>query len=276
MRQAILAGVVALVPLSAGAEVKSATPESMLIEHRFTIAAPAARVWEMLLHPERWWPPDHSWSGKRENFSIDPVAGGCFCERWDGNEVEHARVVMLMPNKLLRFDAALGPLQELAISGVINVALAVIGIHGPGWLTNPSLALISVAMVDVWKGVGLATLIYIAGLATISPDYYEAARIDGATRRQMFWRITVPLVRPATITVITLSLIGGMRSFDVIWAMTKGGPGFSSDVIASVIYKQYQAGFFGLSTAGNVILFLLIALIMMPFTFWFNRREVEL
>jgi raffinose/stachyose/melibiose transport system permease protein len=159
--------------------------------------------------------------------------------------------------------------------GVINVALAAIGLHGPGWLTNPSLALISVALVDVWKGVGLATLIYIAGLASISPDYYEAARIDGATRRQMFWRITVPLVRPATITVITLSLIGGMRSFDLIWAMTRGGPGFSSDVVASVIYKQYQAGFFGLSTAGNVILFLLIAAIMLPFTYWFNRREVE-
>jgi raffinose/stachyose/melibiose transport system permease protein len=160
--------------------------------------------------------------------------------------------------------------------GVINIALEAIGVDGPGWLTNPALALISVALVDVWKGVGLATLIYIAGLATISPDYYEAARIDGATRRQMFWRITVPLVRPATITVITLSLIGGLRSFDLIWAMTKGGPGFSSDVVASVIYKQYQAGFFGLSTAGNVILFVLIALIILPFTYWFNRREVEI
>lgn len=159
--------------------------------------------------------------------------------------------------------------------GAINVALEAVGIDGPGWLTNPSLALISVAMVDVWKGVGLATLIYIAGLASISPDYFEAARIDGATRRQMFWRITVPLVRPATITVITLSLIGGLRSFDLIWAMTRGGPGFSSDVVASVIYKQYQAGFFGLSTAGNVILFLLIATIVMPLTIWFNRREVD-
>ncbi len=123
MRQAMLAGVLALVPLCAGAEVKSATPESMLIEHRFTIAAPAARVWEMLLHPERWWPADHSWSGKRENLSIEPAVGGCFCERWDGNAVEHGRVVMLMPGRLLRLDAALGPLQELAISGVINVAL---------------------------------------------------------------------------------------------------------------------------------------------------------
>jgi raffinose/stachyose/melibiose transport system permease protein len=160
--------------------------------------------------------------------------------------------------------------------GVINVALAQAGIAGPGWLTDPHLALYSVAFVDLWKGIGLATLIYIAGLAAISPDYYEASRIDGATRWQQFWRITVPLVRPATATVVTLSLISGLRSFDLIWAMTRGGPGFSSDVLASVIYKQYQAGFFGLSTAGNVILFVLIAIIILPFTYWFNRKEVDL
>ncbi|MCW1411190.1 sugar ABC transporter permease [Rhizobium sp. 1AS11] len=159
--------------------------------------------------------------------------------------------------------------------GIINVTLETLGIPGPGWLTNPALALFSVALVDLWKGVGLATLIFIAGLAAISPDYYEAARIDGATRLQQFFRITLPLVRPATITVVTLSLIGGLRSFDLIWAMTRGGPGFSSDVIASVIYKQYQAGFYGLSTAGNVILFALIAVIILPLTLWFNRREVE-
>ena len=93
---------------------------------------------------------------------------------------------------------------------------------------------------------------------------------------QLFWRVTVPLVQPATVTVITLSLIGGLRSFDLIWAMTRGGPGFSSDVLASVIYKQYQAGFYGLSTVGNVILFLLIALIILPLTWFFNRAEVDL
>ncbi len=160
--------------------------------------------------------------------------------------------------------------------GAINIGLAAIGIHGPAWLSNPELALYSVAFIDLWKGIGLATLIYIAGLAAISPDYYEAARIDGATRVQQFWRVTVPLVRPATVTVVTLSLIGGLRSFDIIWATTRGGPGFASDVLASVIYKQYQAGFYGLATAGNVILFALIALIILPLTWWFNKREIDL
>ena len=157
--------------------------------------------------------------------------------------------------------------------GMINEGLALLGIKGPGWLVNPNLALFSVALVDVWKGVGLATVIYIAGIVAIPKDYYEAARIDGATKWENFRYITLPLSRPATVTVVTLSFIGGLRTFDLIWAMTKGGPGFASDTVASVIYKQYQAGFYGLSTAGNVVLFALIAILVVPLTMLLNRRE---
>ena len=160
--------------------------------------------------------------------------------------------------------------------GAINAALATIGIDGPGWLTNPDLALFSVAMVDIWKGVGLATLIYMAGIVSIPKEYYEAAKVDGAGSWTLFRNVIFPLSWPATSTVITLSLIGGLRSFDLIWAMTRGGPGFTSDVIASVIYKQYQAGFYGLSTAGNVILFLAVIAIVLPLTRFLARKEVEL
>ncbi|SDC95519.1 carbohydrate ABC transporter permease [Glycomyces harbinensis] len=159
--------------------------------------------------------------------------------------------------------------------GLINRALAAVGIAGPGWLTDPDLALFSVALVDVWKGVGLATLIYIAGVVAIPQEYFEAARVDGATAFQNLRYITLPLLRPATATVIVLSLIGGLRSFDLIWAMTQGGPGFTSDVVASVIFKQYQAGFWGLSSAGNVVLFLLVAALMVPLYWKLNRKEVE-
>ncbi|WP_433383989.1 carbohydrate ABC transporter permease [Actinoplanes sp. CA-142083] len=160
--------------------------------------------------------------------------------------------------------------------GLINQSLATIGIQGPGWLTDPSYALLSVALVDVWKGVGLATLIYIAGIVSIPQEYFEAARVDGASAWDSFRNIVLPLARPATVTVITLSLIGGLRSFDLIWAMTRGGPGFTSDVIASVIYKQYQAGFYGLSTAGNVVLFIVVTAIVLPLSRFLNRKEVEL
>ena len=97
MKFPVVAGFLALVPAIAGGEVKSATPDSMLIEFRYSISAPAAKVWESLKHPERWWPADHTWSGKRENLSLEATAGGCFCERWDSGSVEHGRVVMAMP-----------------------------------------------------------------------------------------------------------------------------------------------------------------------------------
>ncbi len=161
------------------------------------------------------------------------------------------------------------------IDGLINQTLAFFGIQGPFWLTDPAWALLSVALVDVWKGVGLATVIYIAGIASIPQDYFEAARVDGAGPWSVFRSIIVPLARPATVTVIILSLIGGLRSFDLIWSMTRGGPGFVSDVIASVIYKQYQAGFYGLSTAGNVILFLLVTAIILPLSWFLNRKVAD-
>lgn len=160
--------------------------------------------------------------------------------------------------------------------GLINQTLALVGIAGPGWLTDPSWALLSVAFVDVWKGVGLATVIYIAGITAIPGEYFEAAATDGAGFWAQFRSIIWPLSFPATSTVIILSLIGGLRTFDLIWAMTNGGPGFTSDVIGSVIFKQYQAGFYGLSTAGNVILFLLVTAIVFPLSRFLNRREVQL
>lgn len=170
----------------------------------------------------------------------------------------------------ITFQVLLNPTK-----GMVNQVLAMVGIAGPEWLVDPRIALLSVALVDVWKGVGLATLIFIAGIVSIPQEYYEAARVDGANGLQTFLEVTLPLSRPATATVITLSLIGGLRSFDLIWSMTRGGPGFTTDVIASVIYKQYQAGFFGLSTAGNVVLFILVTAIVVPLSWLLNREEVE-
>jgi raffinose/stachyose/melibiose transport system permease protein len=150
-------------------------------------------------------------------------------------------------------------------TGLINKSLGLIGINGPAWLVDPKFALLSVALVDVWKGVGLATVIFIAGIVSIPREYFEASATDGATAFQRFWRIILPLSKPATTTVIILALIGGLRSF-----------GFTSDVIASVIYKQYQAGFYGLSTAGNVVLFILVTAIVFPLFRYFARQEVNL
>ncbi len=158
--------------------------------------------------------------------------------------------------------------------GLINIVLGSIGLPQPDWLGNPSLALYSVALVDVWKGIGIAMVIFSAGILAIPLDYFEAARLEGGTWVK-FRHIILPLSRNATFTVILLSFIGGLRSFDLIWTMTHGGPGFASDVLTSVIFKQYQAGFYGLSTAGNVVLFIIVTIIVYPLMRFFNRLEME-
>ena len=166
--------------------------------------------------------------------------------------------------------------------GAINKAIVSLGksigweTYGPGWLVDPNLLpLFSVAFVDVWKGVGIATVLYMAGLASIPQEYYEALAVDGGGAWDKFRNITLPLVQPATAAVVILSFIGGLRSFDLIWAMTNGGPGFLSDVIASINYKQYQAGFYGLATAGNVILLFFVLAIIGPVYWYFNKKEKQ-
>ncbi len=160
--------------------------------------------------------------------------------------------------------------------GVINTFLSIIGIPGPDWLGNIQIALLSVIAVDVWKGVGVATVILIAGIMSIPEQYYEALQIDGGGNMAKFFHITLPLSRPAINSVIILALIGGLRTFDLVWSMTKGGPGFTTDLLSSIIYKQYSSGFFGLSTAGNVNLFILVSVISFPVYKYLNSREVDL
>jgi len=160
--------------------------------------------------------------------------------------------------------------------GMVNAVLGFFGFGQPGWFTDPNLAIYTIAAVDIWKGIGIATLIFMAGIVAIPTEYFEAARIDGASAWATLRQITIPLSRGPAATVIILSLIGGLRSFDIIWATTGGGPGFTSDVIASVIYKEYQAGFYGLSSAGNVVLFLVVTVIMVPLSFALTRKQVQL
>ncbi len=157
--------------------------------------------------------------------------------------------------------------------GVFNLALQALGFSPINFLGDMNLALYSVIATDVWKGLSISVVIYIAGVQSIDKTYYEAASIDGANAWQQLKSITLPLVAPSQNSIIILSLIGGLRTFDLIWAMTGGGPGFATDVMASVIYKQYAYGFYGLSTAGNVIMLVLISCIAFPLQHFLMKRE---
>jgi len=126
MRHPVTLGVVAagaLLAQGAAAEVKLAAADALVIEHRFQVAATPEQSWEVLVHPERYWPKDHTWSGDPSNLSLVPDAGGCFCERWTDASAEHARVIMALPGRLLRLRGSLGPFQEMAVTGVLTIAL---------------------------------------------------------------------------------------------------------------------------------------------------------
>ena len=186
------------------------------------------------------------------------------------------RSVIFFPNLVstiavgITFSALMHPSK-----GLFNKVLGVFGIEAINWLGSTKLALYSIIGTDVWKGVGVATVIYIAGIQAIDRTYYEAASIDGASKWDQLKYITFPLCRPAMNSIIILAFVGGMRSFDLIWSMTGGGPGFATDVVASIVYKQYASGFYGLSTAGNVIMFIMIALIVFPLQKFLLSREVD-
>lgn len=186
------------------------------------------------------------------------------------------RSVVFFPNLIstiavgITFCALMHPSK-----GLINQVIMLLGGTGMDWLGNTKTALYAVILTDVWKGVGVATVIFIAGMQSIDKTYYEAASIDGATGWEQLKAITVPLSRPAMNSVIILAFISGMRTFDLIWAMTGGGPGYVTEVMASTVYKQYAAGFYGLSTAGNVIMFILIAILAFPLQKFLLSREVD-
>lgn len=186
------------------------------------------------------------------------------------------RSIVFFPNLIstvavgITFKALLHPSK-----GLFNNFLDLFGAGGTDWLGNADLALYSVIGVDGWKGLSVAVVIFIAGIISVDKTYYEAAEIDGASWLQRLRYITLPLTRGSRNSIIILSFIGGLRHFELIWSMTGGGPGFATDVLASIIYKQYADGFYGLSTAGNVIMLVLIACLAFPLQAFLRRREVD-
>lgn len=111
-------------PGAASSALLHSAAGGFVVEHKYRIAAAPATAWQVLVHPERWWPSDHTWSGDATHLSLEPEAGGCFCERWADGSVEHGRVVQVRPEKMLRIVGALGPLQDMGVSAALTVTLA--------------------------------------------------------------------------------------------------------------------------------------------------------
>jgi multiple sugar transport system permease protein len=144
-------------------------------------------------------------------------------------------------------------------SGLLNFLIGLVGIPPQPWLGSVELALPSIIIVSVWIQMGYFMVIFIAGLQDIPREYYEAARIDGANRWQMFLRITLPLLKPTSLFVIVISLISSFQVFDQVWVMTKGGPARATQVTAVYIYQQaFQYLNLGYGSAVAFVLFIVI------------------
>ena len=146
-------------------------------------------------------------------------------------------------------------------NGIFDLAASGFGITLPEWLAGPSLALVVLSLVTIWHYLGYQIVIFLAGLSNISQEFYEAARLDGANERQIFTKITLPLLSPTTFFVFTVASIGVLRSFDSVYVLTNGGPLDTTRTVTLLVFKTaFQQAQFGLGAALAFILTLVILL----------------
>ncbi len=161
--------------------------------------------------------------------------------------------------------------------GVVETLLGAVGISGPeqGWLGTPDVALYTVFFVLTWKYLGLAVLLFLAGLQGVPDELIEAAQIDGASWWQVQRRITVPLLGPTLRTWGFLSMIGAIQLFDMVWILTRGGPANATTTMATFLItegtKRYN---YGIATAASVILFAVALILALLYQFFVLRRDV--
>ncbi|RKF26288.1 sugar ABC transporter permease [Micromonospora globbae] len=150
----------------------------------------------------------------------------------------------------------------LGPDGAVNSLLGAVGLGrwGQDWLGDPQLALWSIVAVIVWQFAGYSMVIFLAGLQSVPKELYEAAAIDGSGPVRRFWSVIRPQLAPAITINLMLSIIGGIKLFDQVYALTGGGPGHATDTISTLIYKDaFTLGEFGYSIALAVVLTIIVA-----------------
>jgi multiple sugar transport system permease protein len=144
--------------------------------------------------------------------------------------------------------------------GIVNRLLDMSGIGGVDWLGTPELAFWTVVFVDVWQQVSFVILILAAGLASLPKDPYEAAQVDGAGEFSQFWHLTLPMLRPVAAIAIVIQLINETRTYDLVYVLTRGGPGIATDLLS---YFAYRQAFLGLTVnQGSAVSFFLLLMVL--------------
>ncbi|WAA08921.1 carbohydrate ABC transporter permease [Fervidibacillus albus] len=154
--------------------------------------------------------------------------------------------------------------------GLLNYLLSLVGLSGPEWINNPDTAMFSIILTSVWKDIGFVMVIFLGGLQSIPPSYYEAASMDGANGFRKFLSITLPLLAPTTFFVVIISLINSFQVFDQVMIMTEGGPAGATTVLVQNIYNHaFRYNEMGYAAAMSWILFLVI------FIFTFIQMKIQ-
>ncbi len=144
-------------------------------------------------------------------------------------------------------------------TGIVNTVLSFFGVEGPGWWTDPAWAMPSIILASAWKDLGFVMVILLAGLQAISPELYDAAKVDGAGWWRRTISVTLPLLSPSTFFVLVISLINGFQVFDQVYAMTGGGPAGASQVVVQQIYDlTFRYGRAGEASALSWMLFIVV------------------
>ena len=152
--------------------------------------------------------------------------------------------------------------------GLLNYFLSLFGIEGPKWLLDAKTALVSLAIVGIWKSAGYNMIIFLSGLQGISTTYYEAAELDGASKWAQFRYITLPMLKPTTFFIFVMAVISSFQVFDQVMLMTKGGPGRASSVLVHYLYQNaFQYFKLGYACAIAYLLFFIVMIITV-----FNMR----
>ncbi len=161
-------------------------------------------------------------------------------------------------------------------SGLLNRTLDLFGLPGPNWLTSPTTSMFSVIMVASWMSVGQNILVFLSGLTEIDETFYDAAKLDGANPLQLFWHVTIPMLRPTILFVLITTLIGSLSSFVLMLILTEGGPARSTTVTGLYLYDMAFTDLrLGRASAAAYILFGIIFLISLVQLRLLRRGGVE-
>ncbi len=197
-----------------------------------------------------------------------------------GRKFSFFKVIYFLP--LLLSTVAIGILFKYIYDpyfGIINATLERIGLDAltQEWLSNPKIALYSVIAVICWQYIPFYMVLFLASLSGIPAELREAAYIDGATENKYFWSIVLPLLRGSIITAATLSLIGSLKYFDLIWVMTEGGPVNATELMATYMYKKAFSSFeMGYGATVASALFIVVLVTALTVYFPLQRQEEDI